>query len=107
MSPFFNSIVTKNDEYGREEPEQYNRSSARNKKSVDDEVAIIVDILASEYGWTIEYILSLPKQVILKMLKAIAERYEGSKHNEKSNSLTDGESKLSEMGILKVKNRRT
>ena len=42
----------------------------------DIDWAEIVDILAKEYGWTIEYIRSLDLGQVTKLLRAIRNRYE-------------------------------
>jgi len=34
----------------------------------------VIDTLAKEYGWTIEYIVSLPMDVISKLMKIIKQR---------------------------------
>jgi len=43
--------------------------------------AVIVDILASEYGWTIEYIRSLDLGQIISLIKAIKARYKRQNSN--------------------------
>lgn len=47
---------------------------AKNKCDID--WAIVVDTLAKEYGWTIEYIRKLDLGQISLLLKAIKNRYE-------------------------------
>jgi hypothetical protein len=50
----------------------------------DIDWAEIVDVLAREYGWTIDYIKSLDLGQITKLLKTIKDRYE--KQNNADNS---------------------
>lgn len=49
--------------------------------------AEVVDILAREYGWTIEYIKSLDLGQVTGLLEAIKKRYK--KQNEATNSEED------------------
>jgi len=51
--------------------------------------AEIVDILAREYGWTIDYIKSLDLGQVMLLLKAIKARYD--KQNNTGDSLEDSE----------------
>lgn len=46
------------------------------KDSVDIDWAAIIDLLASEYGWTIRYIKSLDLGQVLSLKEAIRKRYE-------------------------------
>jgi hypothetical protein len=48
----------------------------------DIDWAEIVDILAKEYGWTIEYIKSLDLGQITSLLKVIRARYNKQNNNE-------------------------
>lgn len=77
------------------------------KTPLDIDWAAIVDILASEYGWTIDYIRSLDLGQIISLVKAIKARYnkqngaiQGDMPNEEADSdgqempLSDFETKL-------------
>lgn len=46
-----------------------------NESQLDIDWAAIVDILASEYGWTIDYIVSLDLSQIVSLVKTIKARY--------------------------------
>lgn len=50
----------------------------------DIDWAVIIDILAKEYGWTIEYIKSLDLGQITTLLQAIKSRYDKQNNNEES-----------------------
>jgi hypothetical protein len=50
----------------------------------DIDWAAIIDILAKEYGWTIEYIKSLDLGQIITLLQTIKARY-GKQNNEEEN----------------------
>ena len=50
----------------------------------DIDWAVIIDILAKEYGWTIEYIKSLDLGQITSLLKAIRARYDKQNNNEEN-----------------------
>jgi hypothetical protein len=50
----------------------------------DIDWAVIIDILAKEYGWTIEYIKSLDLGQITSLLKAIRARYDKQNNEEES-----------------------
>ena len=50
----------------------------------DIDWAEIIDILAKEYGWTIEYIKSLDLGQITSLLKAIRNRYDRQNNNEEN-----------------------
>ena len=65
---------------------------------LDIEWAEVVDILASEYGWTIKYIRSLDLGQIISLLKAIKLRY---KKQEKA--VKEGMATLREDGMEKIK----
>jgi len=54
----------------------------------DIDWAIIIDILAKEYGWTIDYIKSLDMGQVRELLKAIKNRYNKDQPDEES-SLDD------------------
>lgn len=47
-----------------------------NKKSIDIDWADIVDTFASEYGWTIDYIVSLDLGQVISLRNQIQKRYE-------------------------------
>jgi len=63
----------------------------------DIDWAEIVDILAKEYGWTIEYIKSLDLGQITSLLKVIRDRYD--KQNNKEGT-TDEELSISDLKAL-------
>lgn len=50
----------------------------------DIDWAVIIDVLAKEYGWTIEYIKSLDLGQITTLLQAIKARYDKQNNNEES-----------------------
>jgi len=50
----------------------------------DIDWAEVIDILAKEYGWTIEYIKSLDLGQITSLLKAIRNRYDRQNNNEEN-----------------------
>jgi hypothetical protein len=50
----------------------------------DIDWAAIIDILAREYGWTIEYIKSLDLGQITTLLQAIKARYDKQNNNEEN-----------------------
>jgi hypothetical protein len=39
-----------------------------------EQIFLIIDILASEYGWSLEYCLNLPGDVVTQLVKRIQER---------------------------------
>jgi len=45
------------------------------KEAENELFYFIIDILAHEYGWTIEYIMNLPISVIVRLLRAIKQRH--------------------------------
>jgi hypothetical protein len=61
----------------------------------DIDWAVIIDILAKEYGWTIEYIKSLDLGQITTLLQAIKARYDKQNNNEES---SDDVSDLKSLG---------
>lgn len=75
-----------------------------NKNSDDIDWAAIIDLFASEYGWTIEYIKSLDLGQIISLRKKIKERYDrqngqvsgdiGSMPGNEELSISDFETKL-------------
>jgi len=50
----------------------------------DIDWAEVIDILAKEYGWTIDYIKSLDLGQIISLLKAIRNRYDRQNNNEEN-----------------------
>jgi hypothetical protein len=66
--------------------------------SYDIDWAEIVDILAKEYGWTIEYIKSLDLGQITSLLKVIRARYDKQNNNEGTTSEELSISDLKAMG---------
>jgi hypothetical protein len=65
--------------------------------SYDIDWAEIVDILAKEYGWTIEYIKSLDLGQITSLLKVIRTRYDKQNNNE---GTTDEELSISDLKAM-------
>jgi hypothetical protein len=63
----------------------------------DIDWAEIIDILAKEYGWTIEYIKSLDLGQITSLLKTIRARYNKQNNNE---GTTDEESSISDFKAM-------
>ena len=57
------------------------------KKEVDIDWAALIDLFASEYGWTVEYISSLDLGQIMSLKAKIRERY-----NQQNGVSEDGES---------------
>jgi hypothetical protein len=60
------------------------------KKKLDVSIFRIIDLLSSEYGWTIEYIQSLTEYEISNLVKCILDRKTGYK-NVEDNKLSDQE----------------
>jgi len=46
------------------------------KQAEEDFYSYVIDLLAYEYGWTIEYIESLSLPTIVKLIKAIRKRHD-------------------------------
>ena len=65
--------------------------------SYDIDWAEIIDILAKEYGWTIEYIKSLDLGQITSLLKVIRARYDKQNNNEGN---TDEELSISDLKAM-------
>lgn len=51
-------------------------SSGKDRVAVASMTAVIVDILASEYGWTIEYCMDLPLRQVWQLLRAMQRRHD-------------------------------
>lgn len=60
------------------------------KKKLDMSIFRIIDLLSSEYGWTIEYIQSLTEYEISNLVKCILDRKTGYQNVEDTN-LSDQE----------------
>jgi len=72
----------------------------------DIDWAEIVDILAREYGWTIEYIKSLDLGQITKLLRTIRNRYEKQNGEASSEDLEkDKELSISDLKAMASKER--
>jgi hypothetical protein len=54
------------------------------KNAYDIDWAELIDILAKEYGWTIDYIKSLDLGQIMSLIKAIRVRYDKQNNNEEN-----------------------
>lgn len=61
----------------------------------DIDWAEIVDILAREYGWTIDYIKSLDMGQITKLLRTIKNRYEKQNNGDNSSEYSEKNEELS------------
>ena len=73
-------------------------------RDLEHNLLVVVDILASNYGWTIEYIQSLDLGEILKLLRLIKNRTKG-KDNLNDNEVIedngdDGLEELRKLGIV-------
>lgn len=58
-----------------------------NEKKLDIDWADLIDLLASEYGWTIDYIKGLNMGQVVSLIKAIKKRYlrQNSKNDNENN----------------------
>lgn len=65
-------------------------------KSLDIDWAALIDLFASEYGWTIEYIKNLDLGQVMSLKEKIYERYEKQNSvSEDNGSMPSGDQELS------------